>query len=61
MWLRTRTISERPMTELEKDFTKLMFSIYERAKEECDYNATYFLSMLGAKGGVGTAKYLLSP
>ncbi len=49
------------MTELEKDFTKLMFSIYERAKEECDYNATYFLSMLGAKGGVGTAKYLLSP
>lgn len=48
------------MTELEKQFTQLMSSIYSRAKKECNYNATIFVRMLGERGAVGTAKFLLN-
>lgn len=48
------------MTDLEKEFAELMIDIYRRAKSECGYNAQYFLEMLGTKGPLGTAKYLLN-
>jgi hypothetical protein len=47
------------MDELELDFNRLMRSIYDRAKRECRYSATYFLRMLGEHGGVETAHILL--
>ena len=37
-----------------------MRNIYVRADKECGYRATRFLQMLGEKGGVGTAKSLIS-
>jgi hypothetical protein len=48
------------MSDLERDFNFLMFAVYNRAKKECKYNATYFLKMLGELGGVQTAKVLLA-
>lgn len=47
------------MTELERQFGLLMKSIYDRAKSEAGYNATIFLRMLGERGGVETARFLL--
>ena len=47
------------MTELEREFELFMKSIYVRAKSEAGYNATIFVRMLGQKGGVETARYLL--
>lgn len=47
------------MTELEQEFGRLMMSIYTRAKKEANYNATHFLRMLGEKGPLETARYLL--
>ena len=35
-------------------------NVYCRAKEECNYNATYFLNMLSEYGGVETAHRLLA-
>ena len=34
-------------------------NLYRKAKEECRYNATYFLNMLGNIGVVATAHKLL--
>ena len=48
------------MSELEIQFDKAMFDIYHRAREKCDYNATRFLQMISEKGGLATAKYLLT-
>ena len=48
------------MTDLEKKFFNEMRNIYVRADKECGYRATRFLQMLGEKGGVGTAKSLIS-
>lgn len=45
---------------LEASFDEAMLNIYRMAKIECNYNATYFLSMLHAYGGIGTAKKLLN-
>ena len=37
-----------------------MMNVYRMAKEECDYNATYFLNMLHEHGGIETAHRLLA-
>lgn len=47
------------MNELEHEFGLLMKSIYDRAKAEAGYNATIFLRMLGEKGPLDTARFLL--
>ena len=44
---------------LEVEFGEAMMNLYRKAKEECGYNATYFLNMLGNIGGVATAHKLL--
>jgi hypothetical protein len=41
-------------------FDLAMYHIYQRAKSEADYNATLFLQMLYDRGGLATAKYLVS-
>lgn len=43
----------------EKKFHDAMANIYNRAKQECGYNAGLFLKMLGIHGGLATAKRLL--
>lgn len=48
------------MTILEKRFEQEMIDIYMTAKKECAYNASRFLQMLGAKGGLAAAKQLIS-
>jgi len=48
------------MTDTETAFHNAMLGIYEKAKEECRYNATYFLRMVMEMGGVAAAKRLLS-
>src|SRR4051794_11601886 len=46
--------------DLEAAFHRAMVDNYQRAKRELDYNATYFLQMLGEHGGVETARRLLT-
>ena len=48
------------LEELERLFDEAMFSIYRRAKDEAQYNATIFLSMLTRDRGLRTAKYLIN-
>lgn len=48
------------MTILKTQFDMAMFSIYQRAKTEANYNASVFLKMLTDKKGVATAKYLIN-
>ena len=48
------------MTTLEKRFEQDMIDIYTTAKKECGYNASRFLQILGAKGGLAAAKQLIS-
>lgn len=48
------------MTNIENDFHNEMLNIYKKAKEECGYNATYFLRMVSEMGGLQAAKRLLS-
>lgn len=45
--------------KLEHEFDQEMHRVYENAKKECGYNATYFLQMLRRLGGMETAKWLL--
>ena len=45
---------------LEKQFEQEMREIYMTAKKECGYNASRFLQLLSAKGGVAAAKQLIS-
>ena len=42
------------------EFNEAMMDVYRKAKEECGYNATYFLNMLLDHGGVETAHRLLA-
>jgi hypothetical protein len=44
---------------LEQKFHAAMVDIYNRAKLECKYNATYFIRMVSNHGGLETAKRLL--
>ncbi|WPC42817.1 hypothetical protein [Clostridium sp. JS66] len=48
------------MTDLERKFHNAMIEVYRKADKECGYRATRFLQMLGEKGGVKTAKKLIS-
>lgn len=48
------------MTTLEKRFEQDIIDIYTTAKKECGYNASRFLQILGAKGGLAAAKQLIS-
>ena len=48
------------MTPLEKRFEQDMIEIYATAKKECGYNASRFLQLLSAKGGLAAAKQLIS-
>lgn len=48
------------MTELVKQFDHAMMDIYRRAKAEAGYNASVFLRMVGERGGLSTAKYLIN-
>jgi len=45
---------------LENNFHRAMISIYEKAKEACNYTPTRFLQMVQEYGGVKTAKRLLA-
>ena len=46
-------------TNREAAFHEAMLEIYGRAKTECHYNASRFLQMVGERGGLETARYLL--
>ena len=46
-------------SELELAFHDEMVSLYRRAKEESGYNATRFLQMVSAQGGVEAARTLI--
>lgn len=46
-------------SELADRFHEEMFSIYEKAMDECNYNATRFLQMVNGQGGLDAAKSLL--
>ncbi len=48
------------MADLKKQFDEAMMNVYRTAKDECGYNATYFLQMLYDKRGIATAKQLLA-
>lgn len=48
------------MSDLEKQFNEAMMQVYINAKKYCRYNATYFLKMLEDRGGLATAKYLIT-
>jgi hypothetical protein len=45
--------------EIERRFHRAMVAIYETAKNDLGYNGTFFVQMLGARGGVATARQLL--
>lgn len=45
---------------LEKQFEQEMVDIYFTAKKACGYNASRFLQMISAKGGLATARQLIS-
>jgi hypothetical protein len=49
-----------PMTELEKAFDQTMFDIYRRADKEVGYRPTIFLDMLHKRGGIATARALIT-
>lgn len=56
-------IQEEPKPDrasLEKRFEAEMLDVFERAKIEAGYNATYFLQMLSELGGLETARQLLT-
>jgi nucleotidyltransferase/DNA polymerase involved in DNA repair len=36
-----------------------MVDVYQRAKREAGYQATYFIQMVSDRGGLATARYLL--
>ena len=45
---------------LAREFHAAMLQIYERARDEADYNATRFLLMVHERGGLATARHLLA-
>jgi hypothetical protein len=48
------------MADLEAQFDQAMFTVYRRAKDDANYNATIFLQMLTDGGGLRTAKTLIN-
>lgn len=47
------------MTDRERKFELFMKLLYDRSKSEAGYNATTSLQMLGERGAVETARFLL--
>ena len=47
------------MDKVESSFNEAMIDIYLTAKNECNYNATYFLGMIQDYGALNAAKRLL--
>lgn len=45
---------------LVEEFHKKMLEIYVRAAKECDYRPVRFLQMVAERGGLATARDLLS-
>lgn len=45
---------------LESEFHQAMIRIYERARDEANYNATRFLVMVRQQGGLAAAKALMA-
>ncbi len=52
-------VVEQPTSSLADEFNREMRSLYDRARTEAHYTATYFLSMFAELGGLGTARKLL--
>jgi len=48
------------MEELERRFHRAMIAIYETAKRDLGYTASRFLQMISERGGLDTAKHLIS-
>jgi hypothetical protein len=48
------------MQRLETQFDHAMFDIYRRGKAEAKYNASIFLQLVTARGGLETARYLIN-
>ena len=48
------------MPDIEATFHQAMLDIYSKALRELRYNATYFAQMVEQRGGVETARLLLS-
>ena len=46
------------MSDVEHQFDAAMYRVWQRAKDECNYNASYFLRMPEEMGGVARAKSL---
>jgi len=46
-------------TQRDIEFTAAMLELYKRAKSECGYNATRYLSMVTEYGALETARKLL--
>lgn len=56
----SRVACEHERVTLEAQFHQAMVRLYETAKRDLDYNATYFLRMVSDHGGVEAAHRLLS-
>ena len=52
-------MTEADLSRLEKQFHHDMIGIYETAKRELHYNASYFIQMVAEHGGLKTAQKLL--
>ena len=48
------------MDDLEQQFHRAMIRMYERARDEADYQATRFIQMVGEHGGAETARRLVT-
>ena len=46
--------------DLEGKFHQAMVRVYERARDEANYNARYFIQMVSESGGLGAARRLLA-
>jgi hypothetical protein len=53
-------MATRPLTPLEIDFESDLREAAQICIRECNYRPSYFLAMLGERGGVATAKALLA-
>jgi hypothetical protein len=47
------------ISEVERQWNRVMASIYETAKRELGYNASRFIQMVSEHGGTGTARQLI--
>jgi len=53
-------IEQDNLIKTEDQFHQAMINVYETAKLECNYNASYFLRMVSEHGGLEAAKRLLA-